>query len=168
MPGLLFNLTGTGSFYGIPATAHEEQGTWKFDRHGGPALRPDELVDKDPAKGAGEVAECAAYINKYVRWLGSQPTSIEPCIYTMTKDEDFIIDRIPTRPNIVVGAGFSGHGFKLAPVVGRILVQLALGGPEAVDTATRSNLHHWSITRPAVTEPARATDFPYVTAVAAA
>lgn len=86
----------------------------------------------------------------------------------MTRDEDFIIDRIPTRPNIVVGAGFSGHGFKLAPVVGRILVQLALGGPEAVDARTRANLHHWSITRPAVAQPSKSTDFPYVTSAAAA
>jgi glycine/D-amino acid oxidase-like deaminating enzyme len=84
----------------------------------------------------------------------------------MTRDEDFIIDRIPTRPNIVVGAGFSGHGFKLAPVVGRILAQLALGGPEAVDTPTRANLHHWSITRDAVAQPANSTDFPYVTSAA--
>ena len=51
------------------------------------------------------------------------------------------------------GAGFSGHGFKLAPVVGRILAQLALGGPAAVDADTRANLHHWSITRPAAAAP---------------
>ena len=61
------------------------------------------------------------------------------------------------------GAGFSGHGFKLAPVVGRILAQLALGGPAAVDAETRAHLHHWAITRPAVAEPATAADFPYVT-----
>ena len=153
---------GPGSFYGIPSTG-AEQGTWKFDRHGGPALGPEELADKDPARGANEIAECAAYIKKYVRWVGLEPSSVEPCIYTMTRDEDFIIDQIPTRPNIVVGAGFSGHGFKLAPVIGRILAQLALGGPEAVDAPTRANLHHWSITRPAVVEPASSTDFPYVT-----
>jgi hypothetical protein len=64
------------------------------------------------------------------------------------------------------GAGFSGHGFKLAPVVGRILAQLALGGPAAVDADTRANLHHWSITRPAVAEPAVSpAEFPYVTQI---
>eukprot|EP01043_Picozoa_sp_COSAG02_P092792 COSAG02_NODE_29375_length_570_cov_1.273885_1_plen_103_part_01 len=41
-----------------------------------------------------------------MRWVGSQPASLEPCIYTMTRDEDFIIDRIPTRPNIVVRPQF--------------------------------------------------------------
>ena len=49
-------------------------------------------------------------------------------------------------------------------MVGRILAQLALGGPAAVDADTRANLHHWSITRPAVAEPAvSSAEFPYVT-----
>ena len=49
------------------------------------------------------------------------------CTYTNTPDEDFILDRIGP---IVVGAGFSGHGFKFTPVIGRILADLADGsGP---------------------------------------
>ena len=47
----------------------------------------------------------------------------ETCVYTMTPDEDFILD---VDGDIVRGAGFSGHGFKLAPVMGRILADLAL------------------------------------------
>ena len=176
-----------GAFYSIPSASEDEKGTWKFDRHGGPALAADELSDKDPARGAAEVAESATWIDRHVRWVGTEPVSVEPCVYTMTRDEDFIIDQIPTRPKIAVvstpcpclllasrsalspcmcraqGAGFSGHGFKLAPVVGRILAQLALGGQAAVDAETRAHLHHWAITRPAVAELATAADFPYVT-----
>lgn len=49
------------------------------------------------------------------------------CTYTNTPDEDFILDRIGP---IVVGAGFSGHGFKFTPAIGRILADLADGsGP---------------------------------------
>lgn len=49
------------------------------------------------------------------------------CTYTNTEDEDFILDRIGP---IVVGAGFSGHGFKFTPVIGRILADLVDGsGP---------------------------------------
>jgi sarcosine oxidase len=46
------------------------------------------------------------------------------CTYTLTDDENFVLDRIGP---VVVGAGFSGHGFKFTPVVGRILADLVLG-----------------------------------------
>ena len=73
------------------------------------------------------------------------------------------------RHHVCVGAGFSGHGFKLAPVVGRILAQLALhndrSDPAAgVDAETRPALHHWALNRPEVQRLATTPgDFPYVT-----
>ncbi|HTX57314.1 MAG TPA: N-methyl-L-tryptophan oxidase [Candidatus Acidoferrales bacterium] len=59
----------------------------------------------------------------------SQPRlrSAKACMYTMTPDENFAIGRDPENPNVVVAAGFSGHGFKFAPVIGEIVVQLLLG-----------------------------------------
>ena len=39
----------------------------------------------------------------------------------MTPDSHFILDEHPT-----LGAGFSGHGFKMAPVTGEILARLLL------------------------------------------
>ena len=50
------------------------------------------------------------------------------CLYTVTPDRDFIIDRLPGAPNIIVASPCSGHGFKFAPVVGEILADLATGG----------------------------------------
>eukprot|EP00747_Dinoflagellata_sp_TGD_P029134 gnl/TRDRNA2_/TRDRNA2_133711_c0_seq1.p1 gnl/TRDRNA2_/TRDRNA2_133711_c0~~gnl/TRDRNA2_/TRDRNA2_133711_c0_seq1.p1 ORF type:complete len:439 (+),score=54.18 gnl/TRDRNA2_/TRDRNA2_133711_c0_seq1:42-1358(+) len=163
MPVLISDCS-LGAFYAIPSALEAERGCWKFDRHGGPVLSHSDLNNKDPSRGAAEVAEIAAYLKEHVRWIGSKPQSVEPCVYTMTRDEDFILDCLPGRPAIVVGAGFSGHGFKLAPVVGRILAQLALGGPDAVDADTRPSLKHWAISRPAVTEPVSdLSEFPYVT-----
>jgi monomeric sarcosine oxidase len=52
----------------------------------------------------------------------------QTCLYTMTPDEDFIIDRHPQFENVCFAAGFSGHGFKFAPVVGEALADLALEG----------------------------------------
>ena len=46
----------------------------------------------------------------------------------MTPDRDFLIDRLPGAPNIVVASPCSGHGFKFAPVVGEILADLATAG----------------------------------------
>jgi monomeric sarcosine oxidase len=48
------------------------------------------------------------------------------CLYARTPDGDFIIDRHPEHPNVVFGAGFSGHGFKFTPAIGEHLVELAL------------------------------------------
>ena len=50
----------------------------------------------------------------------------EHCLYTNTETEDYLIDFYPQKSNIVVGAGFSGHGFKLAPLTGRILAELLI------------------------------------------
>jgi len=65
----------------------------------------------------------------------------ESCIYTMTRDRDFIIDRHPDHSNIIIGAGFSGHGFKLSPVVGRLLGEMALGRKPSYP------IHHYSVNR---------------------
>lgn len=50
------------------------------------------------------------------------------CIYTRTPDGHFIIDKHPAHSNILIAAGFSGHGFKFASGVGEILAQLAIDG----------------------------------------
>ncbi len=50
------------------------------------------------------------------------------CMYTMTPDTHFAIGLHPLHDNVAVAAGFSGHGFKFAPVVGEILADLALDG----------------------------------------
>ena len=55
------------------------------------------------------------------------------CRYTMTPDEDFILDTHPEHPQVVVASPCSGHGFKFAPEIGRILAALALGQPHGRD-----------------------------------
>ena len=88
------------------------------------------VVDPD-ARDFAAVPEQLAALRRYAReWLpGVDPDAATPisCTYTTTPDEDFVLDRVGP---VVVGAGFSGHGFKFTPVVGRILADLADGsGP---------------------------------------
>jgi sarcosine oxidase len=84
-------------------------------------------VDPDRRSFLPEPVQLAA-LQDYARtWLpGVDADSLEAisCTYTTTPDEDFILDRIGP---VVIGAGFSGHGFKFTPVVGRILADLATG-----------------------------------------
>lgn len=56
----------------------------------------------------------------------------ETCIYANTPKEDFIIDLLPEDKRIAVGAVCSGHGFKFAPLTGRLLSELALYGKTTV------------------------------------
>lgn len=58
-------------------------------------------------------------------------TAFKVCMYTKSPDNHFILGALPETPNVIVGAGFSGHGFKFAPVIGEILTDLALDGQTA-------------------------------------
>jgi sarcosine oxidase len=67
------------------------------------------------------------YVNRILPSLGNNIIEIETCRYTMTPDEEFILDRHPYYPQVVIASPCSGHGFKFAPLIGRILADLALG-----------------------------------------
>lgn len=57
--------------------------------------------------------------------------TFDHCMYDLTPDEDFILDKHPDSENIVIGSGFSGHGFKFGVLIGEILASLALDTPPA-------------------------------------
>jgi sarcosine oxidase len=87
--------------------------------------RPGPLVD--PARAPfppDEHAEKAngAYAARRLPGFDPWPVASETCLYELTPDEDFVIDQIGP---IVVGAGFSGHGFKFVPLIGELLADLA-------------------------------------------
>jgi monomeric sarcosine oxidase len=50
------------------------------------------------------------------------------CLYTMTPDDDFVVDHHPEFSNVVFAAGFSGHGFKFAPLIALALADLLQQG----------------------------------------
>ena len=50
----------------------------------------------------------------------------------MTPDENFIVDRHPQFKNVVLAAGFSGHGFKFAPLIAEALADLVMQGQTAL------------------------------------
>ncbi len=60
---------------------------------------------------------------------GTGPTlALKACLFELSPDEHFLVDRHPESEHAVFGAGFSGHGFKFCSVVGEILADLALTG----------------------------------------
>ncbi|XP_062506253.1 peroxisomal sarcosine oxidase-like [Corticium candelabrum] len=117
------DFSGKHHMYGVPV--YEYPGLYKLCWHHGPTLTsPNE---RDQVDDSAAVHTVSQYIREHMAGMSDTPSIIEPCIYTCTPDNDFILDKHPNHSNIVIGAGFSGHGFKLAPVVGRILAALAIG-----------------------------------------
>jgi len=72
-------------------------------------------------------------------FLGVDPTPQEviTCLYTETPNRDFVIDRHPHYPQIVLAAGFSGRGFKFSIGIGRLLADLVATAPGCYDS------HFW-------------------------
>lgn len=59
-------------------------------------------------------------------------------VYDVTPDWNPVLGPVPSLPGLVVAFGFSGHGFKLSPAVGRAIAQTVLGLPTEVPLAPYS------------------------------
>lgn len=68
------------------------------------------------------------------------------CLYTLPPDRDFILDRLPEHPHILLAIG-AGHAYKFASLLGQILSQLAIDGH------TPHDITPFQVTRPALTQP---------------
>uniref|UniRef100_A0ACD5YEP0 Uncharacterized protein n=1 Tax=Avena sativa TaxID=4498 RepID=A0ACD5YEP0_AVESA len=125
----------------------------KIAMHGGPPCDPD---GRDWAIGTGE----GGLVEPVARWIdevmpghvdtAGGPVLRQPCMYSMTPDEDFVIDFLGGAEfgqDVVVGAGFSGHGFKMGPAVGRILAEMALDGEAGTAEEAGVDLRHFRIGR---------------------
>jgi sarcosine oxidase/L-pipecolate oxidase len=117
---ILFNARLTG-VYALPAC--EDHGHVKILFHGGPEADPD---FPDAAAVEPYIEKVSRYVREHLPLLDhKQPVIREYCRYTMTPDNEPIIDRLDD--NLVVGCGFSGSGFKHSPATGQMLAALAMG-----------------------------------------
>lgn len=114
------NLQGQHT-YGFPYI--EGQGLKLALHHGGIITTPD-TVDRHVSRDDGTLLEDR--LGFLPRIQPHNARHAEVCLYTNSSDSHFIIGRHPHHhPNVVIGAGFSGHGFKFAPAIGRLLLDLA-------------------------------------------
>ena len=117
------DISGTG-WYGFPANA---DGLVKVARHGPGRV----MKAEDPrVLDAGEEDRFRAFLRESLPSLADAPVeSTRLCLYTDTFDGDFLIDRDPEHPGLVVATGGSGHALKFAPLLGEIIADAALGVP---------------------------------------
>jgi len=112
-------------FYGFPAVDGPDGGVKVAFFRRGRVTDPDAL---DTTVSAAEIEEMTSWVRDRVPGLAGTHLRAEPCLYTNTPDQDFVIDHLPGHPEVVIAAGFSGHGFKFVPVVGELLADLGTNG----------------------------------------
>jgi glycine/D-amino acid oxidase-like deaminating enzyme len=94
-----------------------------------PDNEPGEVSMDQVASLGSQVAEC--FPSFETAGLASSWTGV----YDVTPDWNPVLGRVEDVPGLLIGCGFSGHGFKLSPAVGRVLAQEALGLPTDVPLA---------------------------------
>lgn len=113
-----------GRFYGLPI--YDVPGVKLGKYH-----HREEDVDPDDWNREPEPADEALLrdvTGKYFPGSDGPAMRLATCMFTNSPDEHFILDTLPDNENVVVGAGFSGHGFKFASAIGEVLADLATDG----------------------------------------
>jgi sarcosine oxidase len=111
--------------YGFPAIDGPDGGAKIAFFRRGTETTPEGL---DTGVHPDEIAEMAAGAGRILPDLPGEWLRGEPCLYSTTPDEHFVISRHPAHEAVTVACGFSGHGFKFVPVVGEIVADLATTG----------------------------------------
>ncbi|SEN89536.1 N-methyl-L-tryptophan oxidase [Amphibacillus marinus] len=128
--------TETGLFYGFPSI--DGSGV-KVGRHDyGTPVNPNHF-DRDFS--AADEAELRSFLTTWLPEAAGRLIKGKTCLYTMTEDEDFVIDCHPEHSHIWLAAGFSGHGFKFASGIGESLAD------RMVNKTTIQDLAMFSINR---------------------
>jgi sarcosine oxidase len=111
-------------FYGFPSHGIPGFKLGRYD-HFGSGGDPD-IIDRTPTLADEEPLR--AFAERYFPEGAGATVALKTCLFEPSPDEHFFIDRHPGAPAAVVGAGFSGHGYKFCSVVGEILAELTVDG----------------------------------------
>jgi outer membrane protein assembly factor BamD (BamD/ComL family) len=147
-PVYLFE-TPAGVFYGFPTLPGTD--ALKVAEHtGGHAVADPLTVDRK--LDLEDRRRVAAFLSEHLRGTSPEVVRHSVCLYTMSPDEHFVVDRHPAHPQVVFTCGLSGHGFKFTSVLGETMAALASGesSPSPIEFLSLARL------RPAAPPPADA------------
>ena len=125
--------SATDYFYGFPRVSE------------GVKLASEQFVETtDPDRVTRDVTSdeiagmYATHIRGRLPGITDRCLRAETCLYTVTPDSRFVIDRHPESDRVVVASPCSGHGFKHSAAIGEALAELALAGRSRLDLAAFS------------------------------
>jgi sarcosine oxidase len=113
-----------GIFYGFPQV--DGHGVKVAEHTGGEPVADPLVVDR--ALRPGEERRVADFVGRQLAGVTTRLVRHAVCMYTMSPDEHFVVDRHPKHPQVVFAAGLSGHGFKFTSALGEALVEMSLDG----------------------------------------
>ena len=119
-------------FYGIPL--HGERGeepALKVCRHGGGESTTADGLDR--VLRDDDVEQVRAWMRDHLPAGNGELLRSRVCMYTTTPDGHFVIGALREHPQVVVLGGFSGHGYKMASVIGEIAADLTTTGGTPFD-----------------------------------
>jgi len=122
-PCFLYELPN-GVFYGMPSI--DGAGVKVAEHSGGESV--DDPLHVDRSLRERDLKPVEAFLRTHLPTVLPACRDHAICLYTMSPDEHFVVDRHPAHPQVVFAAGLSGHGFKFAPVLGAALADLAING----------------------------------------
>ncbi len=131
----VWELEGGHSWYGFPPSHLGVKTGWHIA--GG---RETDVGSLDRTVHAGEVDAMRSVFRTHAPDVGGELLDASVCMYTMTPDHDFVLDRLEGGA-VSFFAGGSGHAFKFAPALGELLADLA------TDTATAHDISAFSAHR---------------------
>ncbi|MEO5918688.1 MAG: N-methyl-L-tryptophan oxidase [Candidatus Limnocylindrales bacterium] len=99
-------------------------------------------------------ARLYAFMERHLPGAVGPDLLTKTCIYTLTPERDFVVDRLPDHPGVVLALG-AGHGFKFASVLGRILGELAVDGA----TPSAGEIEAFRVDRPRLLNPDETPNF---------
>ncbi|GAA3519466.1 N-methyl-L-tryptophan oxidase [Aeromicrobium panaciterrae] len=122
---------GAPEAYGLPSPDGIKVGF-----HGGGKVVDLEKRDFSPV--ADELQQLRAYVTAWVPGVDVDSLDTTTCLYGALAEDDFLIDR---AGDMTIAAGFSGHGFKFVPLVGRLVADLVAGTTTPEPRFTRLSHH---------------------------
>lgn len=93
----------------------------------------DDVSEVDYTPSSVWIEKMRDFSRQYLPGANGKLLETRYCLYTMTPDKHFLLDRHPEYDNVLIAGGFSGHGFKFTTLVGNILSDLAIKGETVSD-----------------------------------
>jgi sarcosine oxidase len=133
-PIFIWELAGRKqSVYGFPATDGARGGvkvaSEQFDAPTTPDVARRNVTDDEIRSMYRD------YVVPYISGIGGRCIKTAVCLYTVTPDFGFVLDRHPSSDRVLLVSPCSGHGFKHSPAIGEAVAAIVCNSAPSFDLA---------------------------------